>query len=123
MEIVQKKGQYLGLLAGANAVTLHDGTPKKNEEEYVIYKKNRYKPKGVLFKVLKKAGLQASSLSIIKEQVENTLFYKLINMNLRHNKVAVYSEGQSYSYGDLSELISKFLRAGFNPALFCYNSK
>ena len=61
LELVIKNGQYLGLKAGANAVTLHDGTPVEDESKYVIYKKDRYKPRDILFKIARKAGLEVSN--------------------------------------------------------------
>lgn len=108
LELVIKEGQYLGLMAGANALTLHDGTPKDAENKYVIYKKDRYKPKNILFKIVKKAGLESSSVSLIREKPKNTLFYKLINNNLRHKKIAVYFEGKVYTYNDLLDLCLRF---------------
>ena len=108
MELVKKGGQYLGLLAGANAVTLHDGTPKEKERKYVIYKRNRFLPKDSLFNVIKKAGLEPSSASLIRDKFQDTLFYKLINKNLEHKKTAVYFENHKYTYDDLFVLTSKF---------------
>jgi biotin synthase len=108
LELVIKNGQYLGLMSGANAVTLHDGTPHDEENKYVIYKKDRYKPKDVLFGVVKKAGLWPLSTSLIREKSQDTVFYKLINKNLGSGRIAVYAEGRKYTYGDLLALTSKF---------------
>ncbi|MDD5772427.1 MAG: radical SAM protein [bacterium] len=58
LELLIKDGQYLGLMAGANAVTLHDGTPENDEAEFVIYRKERYKPKDILIKTVARAGLE-----------------------------------------------------------------
>ncbi|MBI4650828.1 radical SAM protein [Candidatus Desantisbacteria bacterium] len=62
LELVIKDGQYLGLMAGANVVTLHDGTPGKDENNFIIYKKDRYKPKDDLLKTVARANLIASSI-------------------------------------------------------------
>jgi biotin synthase len=67
LELVAKDGQYLGLMAGANTVTLHDGTPKDAEDKYVIYKRKRYRPKDILFKVVDRAGLIPSPASLVRE--------------------------------------------------------
>lgn len=37
-------GQYLGLLAGANTVTIHDGTPSELEKHFPIYSAKRIRP-------------------------------------------------------------------------------
>jgi biotin synthase len=37
-------GQLLGLMAGANTVTIHDGTPRELKEKYPIYSKDRFMP-------------------------------------------------------------------------------
>ena len=37
-------GQYLGLLAGANTVTIHDGTPPELEKHFPIYSAKRIRP-------------------------------------------------------------------------------
>lgn len=37
-------GQLQGLLAGCNAVTIHDGTPQEMEDKYQIYSKKRFVP-------------------------------------------------------------------------------
>jgi len=108
MELVKKGGQYLGLLAGANSITLHDGTPKKCEERYIIYKKNRYRPKEALFKILKKAKLQPCLTSLIRKKFKDTLYYKLVNKNTERDKIAVYCDNFKYTYKYISVLVSKF---------------
>lgn len=60
LELLVKDGQYLGLMSGANVVTLHDGTPKNDEKNFVLYKKDRYKPKDVLLEIVARAGLKHS---------------------------------------------------------------
>lgn len=37
-------GQYLGLMAGANTVTIHDGTPPEYEKHFPIYSAKRIRP-------------------------------------------------------------------------------
>lgn len=108
LELVSRNGQYMGLMAGANTLTLHDGTPADEENNYVIYKKDRYKPKDILFKVMKRAGLELSFTSLIREKPEDTLFYRLIKSNLRRCRPAVYCGGHTYTYRDLLELTSRF---------------
>lgn len=108
LELIKSGGQYLGLMAGANVVTLHDGTPRKKERKYVIYKKDRYKPGDILFKIVKKANLEVCFTSLIRQELKRALFYKLINRNLGQKKAAVYFEGCKYTYNDLLILTSKF---------------
>lgn len=51
-------GQYLGLRAGANAVTIHDGTPAGLMEHFPIYSTNRFVPdEDHIAGIVKKAGL------------------------------------------------------------------
>jgi len=72
LETLIKQGQYLGLMAGANTVTIHDGTPMDEENKFVIYKKERKKPKSsFLLNIVKKAGLEASRTSLIHERFLN----------------------------------------------------
>ena len=65
LELAIKNGQYLGLMAGANSVTLHDGTPGNKQEDFVIYKTERYKPTKALSKIVKKMGLEYFEGSLI----------------------------------------------------------
>ena len=44
LEKAKRGGQYLGLMAGANAVTIHDGTPIKLKKLFPIYSVNRFTP-------------------------------------------------------------------------------
>lgn len=44
LEKARKGGQYLGLEAGANAVTVHDGTPAEMKRLFPIYSVNRFTP-------------------------------------------------------------------------------
>ena len=53
-------GQYLGLMAGANTVTIHDGTPEELQEHFPIYSTHRVRPQIDHFKdILKRAGMSA----------------------------------------------------------------
>ena len=108
LELLINDGQYLGLTAGANAITLHDGTPKSEEDQFVIYKKVRYKPRDVLFDTVKKAGLTCSGTSLIRDKIENSLFHKLILKNVSRTGAAVHFENRKYTYGDLLTMTSKF---------------
>jgi biotin synthase len=63
LEKAQKGGQYLGLLAGANSVTIHDGTPKKLKKHFPIYSLNRFTPnEKFIKKIVEKAHLKYTSL-------------------------------------------------------------
>ncbi len=44
LEKVEAEGQYRGLMAGANAVTVHDGTPGKLKTLFPIYSADRFTP-------------------------------------------------------------------------------
>ncbi|MDD5506383.1 MAG: radical SAM protein [Candidatus Omnitrophica bacterium] len=44
LELLRKNGQYLGLMAGANAITIHDGTPASFKKLYTIYNLDRFQP-------------------------------------------------------------------------------
>lgn len=56
-------GQYLGLLAGANTVTIHDGTPEELQEHFPIYSTKRVRPQMDHFRdILERAGLRTDNL-------------------------------------------------------------
>ena len=58
MEKARKGTQYLGLLAGANSVTIHDGNPVKFKKNFPIYSTHRITPgEEYIKKIVKKAGL------------------------------------------------------------------
>lgn len=58
LETKDKNGQLQGLLAGCNTVTVHDGTPKQNENKYQIYSKKRFMPSEQhCFNIIKSAGM------------------------------------------------------------------
>jgi biotin synthase len=44
LEKIRKGGQYSGLMAGANTVTIHDGTPAELKKYFPIYSINRFIP-------------------------------------------------------------------------------
>ena len=53
-------GQYLGLMAGANTVTIHDGTPEELQEYFPIYSTHRVRPQIEHFRdILKRADMTA----------------------------------------------------------------
>lgn len=56
-------GQYLGLLAGANTVTIHDGTPEELQQYFPIYSSKRIRPQMSHFKdILERANLKTDNL-------------------------------------------------------------
>ena len=57
-------GQYLGLMAGANTVTIHDGTPEELHDLFPIYSAKRIRPQLDHFKeIVQRAGLNAKFTS------------------------------------------------------------
>ncbi|QGU32880.1 biotin synthase BioB [Thermochromatium tepidum] len=44
LEKLKVDGQYLGLMAGANTLTVHDGTPQSLQHLFPIYDETRYRP-------------------------------------------------------------------------------
>lgn len=44
LEKARESGQYIGLMAGANTVTIHDGTPAEQKELFPIYSSRRFAP-------------------------------------------------------------------------------
>jgi len=59
LENAKKDAQYLGLMAGANTVTIHDGTMAKFKKDFPIYSVNRFIPNEAYIKrIVKKAGLK-----------------------------------------------------------------
>ena len=58
LERVCEGGQYRGLTAGANTVTIHDGTPEHVKKYFPIYSTDRFTPnEDHIFSITKKAGL------------------------------------------------------------------
>ncbi len=59
LEKDEQGGQYLGLRAGANTVTIHDGTPAGLKEHFPIYSTNRFAPdEDHIRAIVEKAGMQ-----------------------------------------------------------------
>lgn len=57
-------GQYLGLLAGANTVTIHDGTPENLQKHFPIYSAKRVRPQMDHFKdILRRAAMETDNIS------------------------------------------------------------
>jgi len=58
LETAKQNGQYGGLQAGANVVTVHDGTPGRLRKLFPIYSTHRFTPdRTYACRILKKAGL------------------------------------------------------------------
>ena len=61
LEKLKSGSQYLGLMAGANTVTIHDGTPKKFKSLFPIYSSKRFTPKhGYIEGIVRKANMNMS---------------------------------------------------------------
>lgn len=59
LEKAKKNFQYRGLMAGANTVTIHDGTPARLKKFFPIYSTKRVTPNATYIKrIVKKAGLK-----------------------------------------------------------------
>lgn len=57
-------GQFLGLQAGANTVTIHDGTPEDLQQYFPIYSAKRVRPQMDHFKdILERAGIKTDNLN------------------------------------------------------------
>lgn len=64
LEKMIEDGQYLGLLAGANTVTVHDGTPDELQQYFPIYSAKRVRPQEAHFaEILMRAHLNAEILN------------------------------------------------------------
>ena len=56
-------GQYLGIMAGANTVTIHDGTPPELEKHFPIYSAKRIRPQQDHFRdILTRAGMNTDNI-------------------------------------------------------------
>lgn len=65
LEKIKEGGQYLGLMAGANSITIHDGTPEKLKKSFPIYSTFRFTPSWQhVRKTVKRAGLQFSKVPL-----------------------------------------------------------
>ncbi|MBK1722215.1 biotin synthase BioB [Thiocystis violacea] len=59
LEKLKADGQYLGVMAGANTVTIHDGTPQALQHLFPIYDEHRYRPNDdYLRAIVERAGLR-----------------------------------------------------------------
>lgn len=59
LEKARRDGQYLGLMAGANTVTVHDGTPDELKHLFPIYSTKRFTPQDDHFiAIVRRAGLR-----------------------------------------------------------------
>lgn len=57
-------GQFLGLQAGANTVTIHDGTPEDLQQYFPIYSAKRVRPQMEHFKdILERSGIKTDNLN------------------------------------------------------------
>lgn len=57
-------GQFLGLQAGANTVTIHDGTPPELEKHFPIYSAKRIRPQIDHFRdILTRAGMKTDNIT------------------------------------------------------------
>ncbi|MBN2407691.1 MAG: radical SAM protein [Elusimicrobia bacterium] len=63
LEKSRKGGQYLGLMAGADTLTVHDGTPRRLKKYFPIYTTHRFTPNETFIKrIMKKAGLSSACM-------------------------------------------------------------
>ena len=61
LEKMMVDGQYLGLMAGANTVTIHDGTPEELQRHFPIYSAKRIRPQMDHFRdILLRAGMHGN---------------------------------------------------------------
>jgi biotin synthase len=66
LERLKKDGQYFGLMAGANTVTIHDGTPKQFKQLFPIYSGRRFTPNVEhIHNIVKRAGLRLAKGPLI----------------------------------------------------------
>jgi len=62
LEKLRPGGQYEGLMAGANTITIHDGTPDNYKAMFPIYSTNRFTPSNNhLLTAVTKAGMTIST--------------------------------------------------------------
>lgn len=63
LEKMIEDGQFLGLLAGANTVTVHDGTPEEFQSHFPIYSAKRIRPQTEHFHdILSRAGMRTDNI-------------------------------------------------------------
>ena len=66
LEKIKQDGQYLGLLAGANTVTIHDGTPDQLKKLFPIYSGRRFTPNSQhIHSIVERAGLRLVNQPLI----------------------------------------------------------
>ena len=64
LEKIIPDGQFLGLMAGANTVTIHDGTPEELQKYFPIYSSKRIRPQINHFRdILNRAGMKADNIT------------------------------------------------------------
>ena len=66
LEKLLPEGQFWGLMAGANSLTVHDGTPERLQSLFPIYDNKRFRPQDdQLLAIAAKAGLHPVNRSVI----------------------------------------------------------
>jgi len=66
LEKARKDGQLIGLMAGANTVTIHDGTPENFRELFPIYSSDRCTPgQERMYNLVQRAGLKLGPSPLI----------------------------------------------------------
>ncbi|OHB75101.1 MAG: hypothetical protein A2Z34_08920, partial [Planctomycetes bacterium RBG_16_59_8] len=75
---------------------------------FVIYKRDRYKPRVGILNVIVRAGMMPSMRSLIRIDERDSLFHRLVGRHAERNDVAVYADGRSYRYRDLERMTSRF---------------
>ena len=66
LAVSNENGQYEGLMAGCNTVTIHDGTPKEYEKYFSIYSESRFTPAEEFCRqIIKKAEMSPENFLII----------------------------------------------------------
>ncbi len=74
LEKAREGGQLLGLAAGANTVTVHDGTPEELKKHFPIYSANRFTPnekhiRGIVLQAGLKFSQSAMTERMYKEKI------------------------------------------------------
>ena len=66
LEKARKDGQWTGLMAGANTVTIHDGTPESFKQLFPIYSTDRCTPgEAHMASIVERAGLRLGKNPLI----------------------------------------------------------
>jgi len=80
LEKLRKGGQFLGLTAGANAVTVHDGSPARVKKNFPIYSPNRFIPNERHVRaIVRRAGLHFSSDALDRPRGEGSAYRARLN--------------------------------------------